>query len=652
MKRFLILMSVVVCVLPVFAQNTLTERAHLAGRGQVLDMAWSPEGARLAVSGTNGVWLYDDALENATPLPLIADDLPYVGALTWSPDGSRIAGGNAVNMRFGPNARSQTAYIWDATTHDIIHSLNIDEPGLITALEWSPDGDQLAGTVYARADPERAILIVWDVASGERLLVTPYEGKRLERLSWDANNTLVALDVLAYPAQRITIDAASGEITGSSELVAGLIPSPDGSLVALVDRQEIIVSDSANGSTLYTFTVEASARFDRFNSVVWSPDGALLVADFGRNPVQILVWDISSGTQVAQIDVPGNYDMVMRLAPHPDGIRLAYADFPGIIELVDMTSGESLSTVWHDIGAVYALAWSGEQIAATTGSDSTVYIWNASDETQVRRLEADGAFLWGLAWSPDGRLIAAGESSLEAGDPVRVLLWDAASGERLQVLEIEDSSPGDNVWQLDFSPDGSLLAATRNSNQTARSTIRVWDVANWAEVATFPEAGLADPVWSADGTRLYVNSIADFVSFNPVIHIWTLGALDDVTTIELDKYARTIQLRSGTTLLATMDDETVSIRDAQTFAALNTIASPSRRAGLTWSPDGTLLAVGSADGRNPVIDLWAVNDDGTEATLVQTLTRSEVPFSQHALAWSADGTRLASGVYDIIIWGR
>src|SRR4051812_41113999 len=54
-----------------------------------------------------------------------------------------------------------------------------------------------------------------------------------------------------------------------------------------------------------------------------------------------------------------------------------------------------------------------------------------------------------MAYSPDGRLLAAG------GDDMKVRLWDLASGELLFTL----SQHTDWVRALAFSPDGQLLAS-------------------------------------------------------------------------------------------------------------------------------------------------------------------------------------------------
>ncbi len=52
-----------------------------------------------------------------------------------------------------------------------------------------------------------------------------------------------------------------------------------------------------------------------------------------------------------------------------------------------------------------------------------------------------------------------------SGDDATIRLWDAASGECIEILDEHDQA----VWSVAFSPDGSTLAST-----SAEGTIRRW----------------------------------------------------------------------------------------------------------------------------------------------------------------------------------
>ncbi len=122
----------------------------------------------------------------------------------------------------------------------------------------------------------------------------------------------------------------------------------------------------------------------------------------------------------------------------------------------------------------------------------------------------------GMAFSPDGKLIATG------GQDSKVRLWDVASHKTIASFTQRDSLAADgnpiSVDSLAFSPDGKLLAAGSDFDETG-----VWDVAKRQEVDVLQEQG--DSVaFSPDGTLFAAADVSG------VVNLWHTSHLADQPT--------------------------------------------------------------------------------------------------------------------------
>ncbi len=126
---------------------------------------------------------------------------------------------------------------------------------------------------------------------------------------------------------------------------------------------------------------------------------------------------------------------------------------------------------------------------------------DAQTGQEVRRLDSLGAPVLAVAFSPDGKRLAAGTS---AGIALRV--WETATGQ--EVCTVRAASPGQLAW----SPDGRLLAT--GSDQC----VNLWDSSTGNKVAALEErlGAAAVVAFSPDGQRL---AAAD----NSLIRVWELG---------------------------------------------------------------------------------------------------------------------------------
>jgi WD40 repeat protein len=109
------------------------------------------------------------------------------------------------------------------------------------------------------------------------------------------------------------------------------------------------------------------------------------------------------------------------------------------------------------------------KILAVAEAHGRISLWYMETGGQMGVLRADGVTPWAVAFSPDGRRVAAARNGPEA-----IKLWDLGSREEVGTLEGE----GSNFYQVKFSPDGRTLGAVN-----WRGKLHLWDAPSWDEIA-------------------------------------------------------------------------------------------------------------------------------------------------------------------------
>src|SRR5262249_32910378 len=126
----------------------LTLRGH---EGEVLALAWAPDGRRLAsgsADSTIKVWDAASGKEGVT----LRGHLGEVRSLAWSPEGRRLA---SVDRPGGPVESPGTLELWDVATGQELATW----PGQTGPVTWSPDGRFLASVAGGSDDKA---LTIWD----------------------------------------------------------------------------------------------------------------------------------------------------------------------------------------------------------------------------------------------------------------------------------------------------------------------------------------------------------------------------------------------------------------------------------------------------------------------------------------------------------
>lgn len=143
--------------------------------------------------------------------------------------------------------------------------------------------------------------------------------------------------------------------------------------------------------------------------------------------------------------------------------------------------------------AVTALVFrpDGKELAVSGYHEIT--IWDPAKGTLLRRIKDVDERTYGLAWSPDGKLLAAASGT--PGQSGEIALFDPAKGALVRSL----ATTADVALGVAFNPAGTKLAAC-----AADRSIRVFDVAKGTEERLIEDHAdwVMSIAWSPDGTQL------------------------------------------------------------------------------------------------------------------------------------------------------
>jgi WD40 repeat protein len=328
------------------------------------------------------------------------------------------------------------------------------------------------------------------------------------------------------------------------------------------------------------------------------------------------------------------------------GLKTVYAQLRDRAGNVSQTFSATIhlipSTLTGHTNYVYSVAFSPDGRLLASGSCSKfnsngaciqgeIKLWDVATGREVRTLSGHTGWVNSVAFSPDGRLLASG-----SGDWM-IKLWDVATGREVRTL----SGHAGSVNSVAFSPDGRLLASGGCSGGWVDDRIQLWDVSSGQRLRLF------------QGHTYCVNSVA----FSPDGRLLASSSWYEIKLWEVASGSLVRSLSGGPTwlrpvafspdgrlLASSSDDRTIKLWDVATGREVRTLTGHTGSVySVAFSPDGRLLASGSGD---TTIKLWEV----ASGSLVRTLTgHTNYVYS---VAFGPDGRLLASGSGDntIRLW--
>jgi WD40 repeat protein len=362
----------------------------------------------------------------------------------------------------------------------------------------------------------------------------------------------------------------------------------------------------------FGYTVEGAAPLGEGNYWLEPAPQALTI------PLSTTTISTANVSQLQQVDQL-EFGMVNRFVWSPDTRHLAI-NTVGATWVYDTTTADALpvrlTANSYDTNYTQGIAFGVDgDTVGTAGSDYTVanapmagaaYLWSLANPAQpiTSIIGSDNDFGGAAAFSPD--LTRAAWVDQEGV----IHVWDMASK-----TEVATLTGHTLVGTMAFSPDSRWLVSTGTGGMgISDSTARLWDLTTGTEQA-----------------MLEVGEMLPFIAFSA-----------DGTKVAIPSY--TVNSNAAT--------QTVQLIDLATFTVTGTIVLPSGSTnGLSFSPDGTLLAV-SNGAFDDALGGWAsslrfydLTNDNTEV--------SSLLFNSNLgpIAFSPDGTLLALSYEDPLFWG-
>ncbi|MDE2887986.1 MAG: hypothetical protein OXR72_07200 [Gemmatimonadota bacterium] len=661
--------------------------ASLEGhRSEVNSMAFSPDGATLASSGSWDREIKLWHVKSRRSFATLSGHTDAVTSVSFSSTGGTLASGS----------RDHTIKLWNRMSGGQIATLE-GHADVVTSISFSSGGD-----VLASGSRDRTVKL-WDVRMREVIGTLQGHTGEVASVSFSPDGAFLATGSSDRTVKLWDVEAREqvGTLEGHTSGVTTVAFSPDGGTVASGSRDRtVILWDLVTRRRIGTLEGHASG----VNSLSLSvPDGALLAT--GSWDGTVILWDVltrekigvfghTSGVRSVSLSsgvatlAGGARNGTIRLwdvsewtGPRPFGLEIISGDgqqgVPGaalakplVVEVRDqfgdplpdaavtfsVTSGEGRLSGRFALAHVTTDANGRAELPLTLGlhpGPNTVVVSIGGRElgefhaegvgTAVVELEGDyrtwqlpkaatvrlGKGTMGegdraVALSPDGQCLAVASA-------IGVWLYESATSRALALLSTE--SP---VHSVAFSLDGTLASGLDNG------MVELWDVESGKTVGVLRHADwgrVTAVVFSPDGTRLASGSR------DQVIKLWNVETRREIGTWEVPREENSVWSVSvdfspdGTRLVSGFQDGTVRLWAVATHSEVAALEGHTDGVtSVSFSPDGRLLA--SAGGwSDPTVRLW----DAARQTEVATLRGHRNEVRSVAFSRPKGGTLASAG---------
>ncbi|WP_414623430.1 TIR domain-containing protein [Calothrix sp. CCY 0018] len=457
-------------------EDGFREQNRLIGHeGTVFDVAWSPDGKKIATAGGDGkikLWNLNGKKINCTKVGNYSE----VYSVSFNRDAKTIAftsseinglwniskktiqqtkltgdkkklttvnspGGKIIATASGDNtvkiSNKQGGFLQTLKGHN----------GSIMSIKFSPDGKTIA-----TASEDNTVKL-WSLSDKKLKKLQGDNKAEFWSVAWSPDGKTIASGRADNTVKLWTKKDGEWKFIPTQIKHDGAVSSvsfsPDGKTIASASKDNTIKLWNNQGK----FLRDIGKHNKPVWSLAWSPDGNTIASASGDNTIKL--WN-KDGKKLQTFPHKGT---VWSVAWSPDGNTIASASSDNTVKLWNK-NGKEIQTLKGHTASVASVAWSPDgNMIASASNDNTIKLWNIKGEV-LETLKGHNNDILSVAFSPNGKKIASTSKDLS------VKLWNL-DGEELQTLYGHNN----RVTSVSFSPDGKTLASASDDE-----TVIVWNL--------------------------------------------------------------------------------------------------------------------------------------------------------------------------------
>ncbi len=423
---------------------------------RIFQLEWSPDGSEILISA------YNDSVLGSYIVPRLGGTsrkMGYFPYVSWSPDGSRFAGGYTSQKRI---------WFWNKSNGDTT-SISLKGSYIwFKDIDWSPAGNRLLFVT----EGEKYVTIWTITTDGTQQYKIVEDSFYLFSPRWDSKGD--AIYYLRSQGQtadlmKIRIDTKTGKVKGTpipaqTGLQAGswFTLSRDNKQLLYTRVQSFsnlwLATYEGKGDTKTIKTKQLTTGTSSFASPSISPDGKKIAFSVGEpSESNIFVMPIEGG-QIQQLTFLhwDNYGPVWS----PDGKKIAFgSNQTGAPKVWKVNASGGTPVVFNksELSTTFRLTWApGSEILYQRPGNRNFYFLNPNTDEEKPLVKNDSVgWLFNPEYSPDGKKVA--------------VYWNRRPVRGLWIISLQDSSqvllhPG-FIFPIGWSSNGNWVYSLNDAEK-------------------------------------------------------------------------------------------------------------------------------------------------------------------------------------------